>query len=198
MPYKFVRQEREADSGVACLTVISQHYGHKYTLNQMHEIVGNGQLSTTLLGLCQGAEKLGFRAYAVKTSPEIFSQINKLPLPAIIHWGNYHWIVLYGVKGQKFVVADPAVGVRYLSKKELVAGWSDGVMLLIEKNSKYFINQPQTAIIGFSSFFQRVPTFLPILLEVFMCVLVSSLPSLASPYLSQILSDDVVIQHHMK
>jgi ATP-binding cassette, subfamily C, bacterial len=198
MRYKFVRQYSEEDCGAACLTAISKYYGRKYTLNKMREVVGTGQLGTTLLGLRRGAEKLGFNARAVKASTEILGQINKLPLPAIIHWRGYHWIILYGKRGGKAVVADPAVGIRYLSKKQLAAGWGDGVMLLLEKDPARFFEMPEDKIGGFGRFFQRVSPYLPILLEVFICALVTGLLSLASPFLLQILTDDVLVRRDMK
>jgi hypothetical protein len=55
--------------------------------------------------------------------------LHEAPLPAIIHWKGYHWVVLYGRRGRKYVVADPAVGIRYIPKKELIEGWPNGVML---------------------------------------------------------------------
>ena len=75
---------------------------------------------------------LGFNAQGVKASPEIFDSFDSLPLPAIIHWLGYHWVVLYGRQGKKYVIADPAVGVRYLSRHQLTEGWQNRIMLLLE------------------------------------------------------------------
>jgi ATP-binding cassette subfamily C protein len=110
MKYKFVKQHSEEDCGAACLATISKHYGRNFTLNHIREMVGTGQFGTTLLGLKRGAEALGFNARPVKTSPELLNRIKEAPLPAIIHWGGNHWVVLYGKQGQKCVIADPAVG----------------------------------------------------------------------------------------
>ena len=62
-------------------------------------------------------------------------------LPAIIHWKGNHWVVLYGKKGQKCLIADPAVGMRYLSKKEIAEGWTDWLMLLLEPDPIRFFDQ---------------------------------------------------------
>ncbi len=141
MKYQLIKQFSEEDCGAACLASIAKHYGRVFTINRIREAVGTGQLGTTLLGLRQGADILGFNARSVKASPQIFDRIHEAPLPAIIHWKGVHWVVLYGKKGNKFVVADPAVGVRYLERQLLNEGWQDGVMLLLEPDSTRFWSQ---------------------------------------------------------
>ncbi|MHC5933681.1 cysteine peptidase family C39 domain-containing protein [Nostoc sp.] len=51
--------------------------------------------------------------------------MTQAPLPAIIHWRGTHWVVLYGQKGKKYILADPGVDIRYVSRKELMQVWSD-------------------------------------------------------------------------
>lgn len=76
-------------------------------MNRIRELIGNGQLGTTLLGLRRGAETLGFNAQAVKATDQLIDHLNSAPLPMIIHWKGIHWVVLYGQQGKKYVVADP-------------------------------------------------------------------------------------------
>ncbi|MDF5734555.1 MULTISPECIES: cysteine peptidase family C39 domain-containing protein [unclassified Nostoc] len=72
----------------------------------------------------RGAEVLGFNARQVKATPQLIDQLYQISLPVIIiHWKGYHWVVLYGQKGKKYVIADPGVGIHYLTRQELVAGW---------------------------------------------------------------------------
>ena len=85
MKYQVVRQHSEEDCGAVCLASIAKHYQRTFTLNRIREAVGTGQLGTTLLGLRQGAEALGFNAQAVRASTEIVNRIKEAPLPAIIH-----------------------------------------------------------------------------------------------------------------
>lgn len=141
MKYTHVLQHSEEDCGAACLAAIAKHYGRTFTLNHIREVVGTGQLGTTLLGLKRGAETLGFNARPVKTSPELLDRLHEAPLPAIIHWKGNHWVILHGKKGKQCVVADPAVGIRYLSKQDLVEGWGDWLMLLLEPDPIRFFDQ---------------------------------------------------------
>jgi len=198
MKYAHVLQHSEEDCGAACLGAIAKHYGRNFTINHIREAVGTGQLGTTLLGLKRGAETLGFNARSVKTSPELLNRIKEAPLPAIIHWKGNHWVVLYGNKGKKCVVADPAVGIRYLSKQDLAENWTDWLMLLVEPDPVRFFAQKDDRIGGFSRFFNRVWAFRGILAQALPLNVVLGLMSLASPFLLQILTDDVLVRGDTK
>jgi len=194
--YQSVLQHSEEDCGAACLAAITKHHGRTFTISRIREAVGTGQQGTTLLGLKRGAAALGFNARSVKASAEILDKLGSAPLPAVIHWRGYHWVVLYGQRGKKYVVADPAVGIRYLSRTELTEGWVNGVMLLLEPDAVRFFAQPddKDKISGFSRFFQRVLPYQAILAEAFLINLVLGLLSLTSPFLIQILTDDVLVR----
>jgi ATP-binding cassette subfamily C protein len=114
MKYQVIRQYSEEDCGAACLATVIRHYQKTLTLNRIREAVGTGQLGTTLLGLRQGAESLGFNARAVKASNEVFHCLERVTLPAIIHWKGEHWVVLYGQKGKKYIIADPALSLIHI------------------------------------------------------------------------------------
>ena len=196
MKYQLIKQFSEEDCGAACLASIAKHYDRVFTLNRIREAVGTGQLGTTLLGLRQGAEILGFNARSVKASPQIFDRIQEAPLPAIIHWKGAHWVVLYGKKGNKFVVADPAVGVRYLEKQWLNEGWQDGVMLILEPDPTRFWSQEDDLekIGGIGRFLKRVWPYRGIIGQSLLLNSFLGILSLASPFLMQILTDDVLVR----
>lgn len=121
-----------------------------------------------------------------------------MPLPAIIHWKGYHWVVLYGKRGRKYVIADPGVGIRYLAKKWLMEAWTDGAMLLLEPDPVRFFEQPEDKVGSFGRFLKRVSPYRAILFQAFLINLVLGLLSLASPFLLQILTDDVLVRGDTK
>ena len=198
MKYQFVKQHSEEDCGAACLAAIAKYYGQTFTISHIREAVGTGQFGTTLLGLKRGAEILGFKANPVKTSPEILDKINEAPLPAIIHWQGNNWVILYGKKGKKFLIADPAVGMRYLSKEDIKAAWTDWLLLLVEPDPLRFFAQKQDKEGGFWRFFRRVWIYRGILFQALPLNLVLGLLSLTSPFLLQILTDDVLVRGDIK
>ena len=156
--------------------------------------MGTGQLGTTLLGLRRGSETLGFDARPVKASTELIDQLEAAPLPAIIHWQGYHWVVLYGQRGNRYVVADPGVGVRHLTRRELTEAWANGVMLLLMPDESRFYAQPNDEMKGFSRFLRRVWAYRGLLAEALLLNLVIGLLALALPLVIQILTDDVLVR----
>lgn len=194
MKYQIVLQHSEEDCGAATLATIAKHYGRTFALNRVREAVGTGARGTTLLGLRRGAEALGFHTRQVKATPQLIDQLDQAPLPAIIHWKGYHWVVLYGQKGNKYVVADPGVGIRYLTRQELITGWSNGVMLLLLPDESRFYQQESDNIGGLGRYIQRVYPYRFILAQAIAINIAIGLLSLASPFMMQLLTDDVLVR----
>jgi ABC-type bacteriocin/lantibiotic exporter with double-glycine peptidase domain len=194
MKYQIVLQHSEEDCGAACLATIAKHYGRTFAINRVREAVGTGSRGTSLLGLKRGAEVLGFNARQVKVNFQLLDQLQQAPLPAIIHWKGYHWVVLYGQKGKKYVIADPGVGMRYLTREELVAGWGNGVMLLLTPDDSRFYQQESDKIGGLGKYLQRVWPYRFILAQAIAINIVIGLLSLTSPFMMQLLTDDVLVR----
>lgn len=194
MKYPVVLQHNEEDCGPACLATICKYYGRLFTINRTREAAGTGQLGTTLLNLKQGAQVLGFNARGVKAVIDLVDK-QQIPLPAIIHWKGNHWTVLYGRRGKKYIVADPLVGVRYLTKEALLTGWTNGVMLLLEPRPD-FLSQTddQDKVGGWKRLGQRLFSYRHILAEALLLNFVVGLLALLSPFLIQILTDDVLVR----
>ncbi|MBS3030688.1 MAG: peptidase domain-containing ABC transporter (plasmid) [Dolichospermum sp. DET50] len=195
MKYQVVLQHNQEDCGSACLASIAKYYGRIFSLNRTREATGNGQLGTTLLNLKQGSQQLGFNARGVKVSIELVDQ-KIIPLPGIIHWLGNHWVVLYGKKGSKYVIADPASGIRYLSKVELLASWTNGGMLLLEPRPNFHLTpDDRNKIGGLWKFFGRFWNYRNILLEALLLNFAVAVLSLSAPFLIQILTDDVLVRN---
>lgn len=194
MKYPFVQQNSEEDCGAACLAMVAKHHGRSFTITRIREAVGTGQLGTTLLGLRRGAEGLGFQARSGKASADIFNQLDQIPLPAIIHWKGVHWVVLYGMKHGRYVIADPGLGVRYLNKAALAKGWMNGVMLLLMPHQEKFYAQESDRPAGFIRFLRRVWPHRGTVIQAAIYAQIIGLLSLLNPFLVQLLTDDVLVR----
>lgn len=194
MKYQIVLQHSEEDCGAACIASVAKHYGRTFAISRVREAVGTGSRGTSLLGLRRGAEALGFNARQVKASPQLLDSLQKVSLPAILHWKGYHWVVLYGQKGKKYALADPGVGIHYLTRSELMAGWGNGVMLLLEPDESRFYQQPSDKVGGFGRYLVRVWPYRFILAQAIAINIAIGLLSLASPLMMQLLTDDVLVR----
>lgn len=194
MRIQYVLQQSEEDCGAACIATVAKYYGRTFAVSRVREAVGTGTRGTSLLGLRRGAEALGFNARQVKASPQILDTLHKISLPAIIHWKGYHWVVLYGKKGRKYPIADPALGIRYLTREELITGWGNGIMLLLEPDDSRFQEQQSDKIGGFGRYLARAWPYRFILAQAIAINIAIGLLSLASPLMMQLLTDDVLVR----
>ncbi|WP_167859506.1 peptidase domain-containing ABC transporter [Paenibacillus cymbidii] len=100
-------QQSEMDCGPTCLTMIARYYGMNASVNRMRERCNVGAEGTSLLGLIETLESLGFAAQGLQTSSSL---LHELTAPFIAHWNGNHYIVVYEVGKTGLVVADPAFG----------------------------------------------------------------------------------------
>ena len=194
MKYKSVLQHSEEDCGAAAIATVAKHYGRTFAIGRVREAVGTGARGTTLLGLRRGAEALGFNCRQVRANEELLANLDAIPLPALIHWKGYHWVVLYGTKKRKYVIADPGVGIRYITRRELLAGWRNGVMLLMMPDDARFYQQENDKVNGFWRFLVRVWPYRWLLVQAIVINFAIGLLSLASPLMMQLLTDDVLVR----
>jgi ATP-binding cassette subfamily B protein len=142
-------QDNEAGCGPACLRMVAKHYGKNYSQEYLNDLCLIGSEGTTILHLRHAAMMIGFNAIAVTTT---FELLRKLPLPAIAHWGNLHFVVIYNIRGDKIYIADPLEGLVSYTKRGFLASWQDaersyknaawtGVLLLLEPISEFNENQ---------------------------------------------------------
>ncbi len=116
-----VWQVDEADCGAAALAMVCRHFGRRISQARLRQVVGTAIDGTSLKGITDGARALGLSARAVKSS---MRNLDDLPLPAIVHWGGNHWVVVYDVGASRVRIADPAAGPQRLSRAEFEAQWS--------------------------------------------------------------------------
>lgn len=87
------------DCGATCLKIISKFHGRLYSLAYLREICGTTREGVSVLNIINGAEKIGLKSRAVKTS---FNELsNSVPLPCIIHWRDSHFIVVYKITSKR-------------------------------------------------------------------------------------------------
>ena len=58
------------DCGPACLQMVAKYYGKDYSHSELSSISGIGAEGTSLLGMSEAAERIGFNTFSVKTTLE--------------------------------------------------------------------------------------------------------------------------------
>jgi ABC-type bacteriocin/lantibiotic exporter with double-glycine peptidase domain len=186
--YPFVAQQSGSDCGVACLSMIAQYWGKRFTINYLRSRINTDRNGASLRRLISGAESLGFSARPVKAS---FTALRNLQLPAIVHWEGIHYIVLYAVTHRYVIVADPMIGQKKLSHATFQKGWT-GYLLLLQPTEQFSKTAEDITDLGL--FRQLVQPHWPVIAEVVIASILIQLFGLVTPLFTQLLLDRVVVQ----
>ncbi|WP_157560015.1 peptidase domain-containing ABC transporter [Kordia algicida OT-1] len=134
-----VLQHDQNDCGVACLLSIIQLYEGSSTLEKLRELSGTNKQGTTLLGLHQSANKIGFTAEGCEADLQaLIDHKQPVILHVVIQDKLQHYVVCYGFENDKFIIGDPAKGLCYYTKEELSAIWKSKTCLTLYPN-EYFV-----------------------------------------------------------
>ncbi len=125
MAFPFVKQPDSMDCGPACLKMVAAFYKKNFSLETLRKKCYIGRDGVSFLGLSEAADSIGFRTVGVRIPFAMLK--DNLPLPAIIHWKQRHFIVVYKIKNDKIWVADPAVGLLKYPREEFIRNWTSTI-----------------------------------------------------------------------
>ncbi|EJD1139937.1 peptidase domain-containing ABC transporter, partial [Escherichia coli] len=95
-----------------------------------------------LAGINGIAEQLGMATRALSLE---LDELRVLKTPCILHWDFSHFVVLVSVKRNRYVLHDPARGIRYISREEM-SRYFTGVALEVWPGSEFQSETLQTRI----------------------------------------------------
>jgi len=104
-----------SECGLACLAMIGVYHGHDFDLNSLRQKFSISILGSSLRGLMNLADHLGLASRALRVE---MSALERISMPAIIHWDLNHYVVLKSVSRKSAVIHDPARGKVTLSLEE--------------------------------------------------------------------------------
>ncbi len=195
------KQIDEKDCGPTCLRIISKFYEKNVPIEKIRNLCETTRSGSTLLGISDASEKLGFRSLGVKLTSE---KLNEVPLPCILHWNNYHFVVLYEVKknknGRNFLISDPAYGLISYLEEDFLKYWignnakantDEGIALLLEPSAKFYesIFDSEEQDFGFSFLSKYVFKYKQFLWQLVIGLIAASLLQLIFPFLTQSVVD---------
>lgn len=128
-----VKQRDVTDCGAACLVSVAGSYGYQFSVSKVRQMAGTDKRGTSMLGMLEAAQKIGFQAKAVRANPEVILQV---PLPCIAHVllenGLQHFVVLYRISKHQLVYMDPGTGTLVKTNPDAFTKIWTGVLLLLE------------------------------------------------------------------
>lgn len=192
-----IKQHDIKDCGAACLASIGNYYGVGIPIAKIRQIASTDNRGTNVLGMIQGAEKMGFTAKGVKGGMDA---IDKIPLPAIAHVvikeQLHHYIVIYSVKKGIIKAMDPAFGkIEKYTLKEFQEIWS-GVFILFAKNDDFKTYDERVA--PTKRFWNLIQPHKTILIQALVGAIVFTVLGLAMSIYIQKITDYVLVEGNKK
>jgi HlyB family type I secretion system ABC transporter len=184
-----IMQIDEMDCGAASLAMICRHFGRKVSLARIRQFCHTATDGTSLKALSRAATELGLAARALKVS---LRNLSVMPLPAIVHWEGNHWIVLYDVDKQFVRVADPALGLRKVPRREFEAKWTGYAALFDYTPAFEQAPESKPTLAWVLPFLAR---FKVILLQALGLAVAVSFLQLLFPVFTQMVVDKVIVEN---
>jgi len=209
--FPFLLQQNEMDCGPTCLYMISKYYGRTFSIEKLRELTEIGKAGVNILGISDAAEKTGYRTQAAQLN---IAELESSNLPAILHWNQQHFVVLYKIRKQIFFIADPGTGLVKLTRQEFEKRWISsvtpidnpalsafgeshepvGLALFLEPGPAFFNNVyhddfTATPAKGFGSIVKYLYPYKQLIFQVMLGLLLGSLLQLVFPFLTQSIVD---------
>ena len=93
--FPLYKQTEAKDCGPTCIKIIAKHYGKIINTQQLRTLSETTREGSSLLGLSDAVESMGFKSLGVKLT---FEKLLKAPLPCIVHWNKNHYVVVYKIR----------------------------------------------------------------------------------------------------
>ena len=197
--FPYYRQPDVMDCGPTCLRIIAKYYGRHYNLDTLRELTWKTRQGVSLLTISDAAEKIGFRTQGVRL---VLENIQELPLPAILHWNQDHFVVLYKMRknknGENFYISDPAHGLVKYSENEFLKCWAStkqeekpaGIALILEPTADFYKEEDEIVNkSGFGYLLSYLKPYRKLIIQLALGFTVGSLLSLILPFLTQAIVD---------
>ncbi len=186
--YPFIEQQSSSDCGAACLAMIALYWGERFSLNTLRNLAGIGRSGALLKNLAVAAEQIGFHARPVRAS---LGRLAEQAQPWIAHWQGDHYVVVYEVKGDRILVADPARGKLTLPRQQFLDSWT-GYALLLDPTRQLKPNPKDKPSLG--RFWSLLGTYQVTIWQVVLISLLIQVFGLITPLFTQVILDKVVTQ----
>jgi ATP-binding cassette subfamily B protein len=200
--FPFYKQTESKDCGPTCIKIIAKHYGRVLNTQRIRSLSETTREGSSLLGLSDAVEEIGFRSLGVKLS---LNKLNEVPLPCIVHWNKIHYVVVYKIKTSRkgdmtIYVSDPAHGLITYTKDEFIRAWignnadentEEGVALLVEPTPNFYSDNldEEDQKFGFKFISKYIFKYKAFLFQLALGLGAGSLLQLITPFLTQSIVD---------
>lgn len=188
---RHILQMTNGECGIACLAMLASANGIDHDLAEVREMFPSTAHGVDLQSLIDIGISLGITTRAVRAELE---ELSELKLPAIIHWGMNHFVVLTKVSQRQIEIVDPAVGKRKIATSNAGEMFT-GVALEVESvnhNCTSLLTRVRRSSLNWRSALDgnRAPIAWIVVVSI-----VAEIFALGIPMLGQIVTDHIIATH---
>jgi ATP-binding cassette subfamily B protein RaxB len=189
-----ILQTESAECGLACLAMVGNYYGYDVDLFHLRQQCGVSSRGANLGQLIGIATSINLQTRPLSLD---IDELDQLRLPCILHWDMNHFVVLVAIKGDQYVVHDPAFGRRKISR-EVCSQHFTGVALEAWPASE-FKEVTQRSRLRFTEMLGNVAGLKGALLKIFALSVLVEVINLLLPAGTQLVMDHVIVaeDHHL-
>lgn len=135
------KQLEYSDCGIACIRIIAKYYGKVIPLKILRTLSETTKIGISVNDIIKCNLAIGLETTALMISVK---DIYQMPLPAILHWEQNHYVVLYkiNIKRKKFYIVDPAQGKVSFKETDFSHYWKEdnekGIAILIAPTQNFY------------------------------------------------------------
>ncbi|RDU23828.1 peptidase domain-containing ABC transporter [Anaerosacchariphilus polymeriproducens] len=124
---RFIEQMEHSECGLACVSMLCNHYQYNINLSKLREIYGVPVGGYTLFQLKQILSDFKIESKGIKILD--LDALDKSFFPFIAFWENKHFVIVERAGRNKVLIVDPASGRRWIDRQEFNKNFSQSALI---------------------------------------------------------------------
>jgi ATP-binding cassette subfamily B protein len=186
------------DCGPACIRMVAEHFGRKYSLQQLRQKSQADREGVSARGIAIAAESIGLRALPVKLPfhglDDSAAGFLEAPLPCIVHWKQRHFVVVFKKSNKHIWIADPAHGKIKMThssfRQQYESDGGMGVAILLEPTPEFYAQEgDKSNYAGFGFLLKYLRPYRQLVWQLIFGLIFTSAVQFLFPFITQSIVD---------